>query len=54
MSDSIAKIHIFAENLTIYFQENAENLTILALPAENLTIYFQENAENLTIFTLCR
>lgn len=50
----MCKNRLFAENLTIYFHENAENLTILALPAENLTIYFQENAENLTIFTLCR
>ena len=50
MSVSIAKLHIFAENLTIYFPENAENLIILALIAENLTIYFPENAENLTIY----
>jgi hypothetical protein len=49
MSVSIAKLHIFAENLTIYFSKNAENLIILALLAENLTIYFPENAENLTI-----
>ena len=39
----------FAENLTIYFSKNAENLTILSIIAENLIIYFSKNAENLTI-----
>lgn len=41
MSVSIAKLHIFAENLTIYFPENAENLTILSIlskKAEVLTL----------------
>jgi hypothetical protein len=52
MSVPIAKLHIFAENLIIYFPENAENLIILALIAENLTIYFPENAENLTILSI--